>query len=559
MKSSLEITHDALAERLPSEEIRNRVLRRADWRFLLPNPSPTRTLSLSDGLLREAISAISRVTVTPEEQASGECDLAVVADPDAARLGAALDALAPGGYCYCEWRPRRSVVRGARRARAALEAAGFEDVRCYWAWPHPARGLTQFWLPLDAPEAQDYLLTHRPSEGSRTRRFLQATRRRMWSTAARLDLVPPSCAVARKPSFPLDDAEATSDGRPAADSSFSSLVTATGVAKMVGSSWHDRPLDRRPDARSWLLLTGGPRSISKVVGLVFSDGERQPQAAVKMARVPEAETSLVREAAMLRAIHALSPNGVPGVPRLLWSRLDTGAVTLVESVLSGEAIRTVLRQDNYRDLALTATHWLVRLAGESRQEFGGSVAGRIIDAALADFRANFGSVVDSDLLSRSETAVSRLKDLTLPIVCEHRDFSPWNVLRAPDGELAVLDWEGAELQGLPALDLIYFLAHLTFFYDRATETVAQQRDSYRRLLDGSATTGNVVCECLTSYAERVGLATDLLPALRLLTWLIHARSEYRRLTADASGQPSHEALRDSLFVALWEEELIHGS
>jgi len=56
-------------------------------------------------------------------------------------------------------------------------------------------------------------------------------------------------------------------------------------------------------------------------------------------------------------------------------------------------------------------------------------------------------------------------------------------------------------------------------------------------------------------AAAVGLDAGSLQALRLLTWLVHARSEYRRLWADAGGPPGRAALRSSLFVALWEEEL----
>jgi hypothetical protein len=41
----------------------------------------------------------------------------------------------------------------------------------------------------------------------------------------------------------------------------------------------------------------------------------------------------------------------------------------------------------------------------------------------------------------------------------------------------------------------------------------------------------------------------------VLLWLIHSRSEYRRLVGDSGGAPQPARLRHSLFVALWEEEL----
>src|SRR5436190_718658 len=83
----------------------------------------------------------------------------------------------------------------------------------------------------------------------------------------------------------------------------------------------------------------------------------------------------------------------------------------------------------------------------------------------------------------------------LPLVCEQRDFSPWNVLIAADGALVVLDWESAETEGLPGMDLIYFLAYLAFFLDGAMES-GRFRESYRAALDPATFTGAVQAECL---------------------------------------------------------------
>ncbi|HNN98206.1 MAG TPA: hypothetical protein PKI03_38340 [Pseudomonadota bacterium] len=37
--------------------------------------------------------------------------------------------------------------------------------------------------------------------------------------------------------------------------------------------------------------------------------------------------------------------------------------------------------------------------------------------------------------------------------------------------------------------------------------------------------------------------------------MLHARSEYRRMVADAGERPSDATLRAGLFLGLWEEEL----
>jgi hypothetical protein len=158
-------------------------------------------------------------------------------------------------------------------------------------------------------------------------------------------------------------------------------------------------------------------------------------------------------------------------------------------------------------------------------------------------------------------AKDRLATLgALPLVCEQRDFGPWNVLVTADRELAVLDWESSEPEGLPALDLIYFLSYLGFLVDglfRRSGALpsGRFRESYRTALDPSTFIGGIRSECLARYASHVGLDSDALRPLGLLVWLIHSRSKYKHFAADVAGKPERETLRHSLFVSLWQEEL----
>ena len=75
-------------------------------------------------------------------------------------------------------------------------------------------------------------------------------------------------------------------------------------------------------------------------------------------------------------------------------------------------------------------------------------------------------------------------------------------------------------------------------------------------LDPTTLTGAVYRECLGRYAEGVGLDAGSFPALRLVVWIVHSCSEDRRLAADAAGRPLDSALRGSLFLQLWEAELL---
>jgi aminoglycoside phosphotransferase (APT) family kinase protein len=124
----------------------------------------------------------------------------------------------------------------------------------------------------------------------------------------------------------------------------------------------------------------------------------------------------------------------------------------------------------------------------------------------------------------------------------------------PSGGLGVLDWESAEPEGLPALDLLYFLAYASFAADRARDRDTRVA-SYRRSLDPGTRTGAVRRECLARYMAAQGLDPAQLRPLRALVWLMHTPSDFRHAAADAGGPPPSAALGRSLFLALWTEEL----
>ncbi|HEX6979286.1 MAG TPA: aminoglycoside phosphotransferase family protein [Alphaproteobacteria bacterium] len=522
-------------DELPWGEDRNARLRRVDWRFLLPSPAPNRSICLAGGRLGDTVASISGETGT-DLNLRDACDLVVAVDPDVSTLRAARNALAPGAWCYMEWH-----AAGPRRVRGMLRAAGFDDVACYWPWPSPARA--RFWIPLDrwgAPRHFRHL-----QQGGRTlvRRAGRAARRILWPVAGWAQLLRPVCAIARKPPASTLDASA---GRRA-------------LLERVREGWPTWGLGPAPRHFSCLLVTEGRRSISKCVAQVFADSDPRPRLAIKLPRVPEAVPALAREAAVLRTLHARHPGAFPGIPRVVFEEKGSAGTLLGETALPGTPLNAIVRRGNYRDLALKATTWLADFARRTARPPSADWRERIAVPALADFTDAFGAVADDGLLRRTRAAIALLGPL--PIVAEQRDFSPWNVLIDSRGELIVLDWESAELDGLPGLDLIYFLTYLACELDRVPYDTASDRlrESYRRALDPASFTGQVRAECLARYAERLGLDAATLPSLAALAWLIHSRSDYRQLAAEAGGSPDRTALGRSVFLAFWEEEVRSAS
>lgn len=515
-----------MAAETPEQGLNAR-LRRVDWRFLLPSPRPRRALCRAAGSLADAVASIADQVVT--DGSGRDCDLVVATEPNAATLVELREALAPGGSCYTEWHPR---IAGVGKVERALRAAGFEDVVCYRPWP--ASGTTPvFWIPVGAPGASTYVRSRQRLRGGRVRRLLAEARRR-GRDFLRGRLGTPICALARR-------AGTLASGEPA-------------PSAWLRERWSQWGLGAAPDRLSTLLVTGGPRSVSKVVLLAFSEPSPVPLVAVKAPRVDEAAAGVRREGDALASLAARRLDGVPGVPRLL-ARRQVGGVPLVgESAIVGRPLEALLTRRSLGPWSRKVADWLAALAPRDPPRPPSHWREAMVEPVLARFVDVFGGVVDRGLLREGEAILGGLG--ALPTVPEQRDFGPWNVLVTPAGEIAVLDWESADMDGLPALDLLYYLTYATFNVDRASDR-ERRVASFRRSLDAATPTGAIRRDCLARYFDAIGLDTAQLGPLRALVWLIHAQSDARHAAADAGGAPPVELLSRSLFLALWEEEIRH--
>jgi hypothetical protein len=509
------------------EPERNARLRRVDWRFLLPSPRPRRALCRGTGALADAVASIAGEVVV--ESRGRDCDLAVAENPDGRTLAELRGALRAGGTCYTEWHPR---FGSARRVARALRAAGFQDVACYRRWPASA-DLPVFWIPVDSPGAAAYVRSRGRLRGGRMRRLL-AGGRRLVHDLLRGRFGRPVCAIARCSEAPL-----RGESPPAA---------------WLRKGWTEWGLGTGPGRLSTLLVTGGPRSVSKVVLLAFAEPSPFPVAAIKAPRVDEAADGIRREGDALAGLAARRPGGLPGVPRLLARRETDGVPLIGETALVGRPLESLLTPRSLGAWSTKVADWLAALAEGAAVLPAGHWRERIVEPAVCRFSEVFGGVVDRGLLREGEAIVRGIG--ALPAVPEQRDFGPWNVLATRTGEIAVLDWESAELDGVPTLDLLYYLAYATFSVDRARDR-GSRIASFRRSLDPSTPAGAVRRDSLARYLGALGLDSAQLASLRALVWLIHAQSDVRHAAADAGGPPPAAALARSLFLALWAEEVRH--
>jgi hypothetical protein len=490
------------------ESSRNPQLRELDWRFLLRGREVPRIRDLTASGGPPGLGLVTQ----PAADAPGAADLALIGYPTAAALRRARRALRPGGALVCLW--RRPSPAGASRARRRIEKAGFAEVSLHWPGPAPRR--PEFWLPLDSPAAIEHVLGQRPPDSR-----AKAALRPLWRGLARAGMLAPLCAAARAPAGP---------GEHDAGDELESLL---------------------PARSSWALLTGGKRSINKVIGLPFAEGSSKPALVVKFARVPEAEAGLEREAEVLRALEHERPH-VSGIPRPRGLDRRCGRLALAQTVVEGQPLLPVLVPERFEEIALRVTRWLLELAGDGSPQPSAGWWPRVVGAPLEQFERSFEGALGRERVARARTLLEGIGDL--PQVPEHRDCSVWNVVLTDGGAPALVDWESAEPHGLPALDLVYFLAMAAFVLDHAPET-GRTRETYRGLLDPASGHGRVAARCLDEYARHFGLDPGTLARLRLLCWVIHSLSEHRHIEMAAGAAPADEELRGAVFAGLIEEEL----
>jgi hypothetical protein len=190
------------------------------------------------------------------------CDLAVALNPTQQTMQATWAALRPGGACYLEW--TSPLTGGPARLRQHLETIGFTRVECYWPLPWPDTCSTLYWLPIESPHVVRYLLANRMQGQTRLSRVWSRVLEVVWRMGLNLRLLAPLSIVAQKP--------------PAAE---------TTVLDLVHAGWSRWSSGSPPQHLDWMLLTGGLKSINKVIGHL---GESVPQRSL----VPRVDGQLLR-------------------------------------------------------------------------------------------------------------------------------------------------------------------------------------------------------------------------------------------------------------------------
>jgi len=298
-----------------------------------------------------------------------------------------------------------------------------------------------------------------------------------------------------------------------------------------------------------MLCNAGSKD--KIVLYIFADENKIPSMVVKIARTKDSIPVVHGETTNLESIQSRFPN-LEGVPRVLFCIDDGPFFAQARTYVDGVSFSNTLKEKKRRDLCLRVTSWLIEFARNTATDAPSDWKESLIDPVFSTLKSIFSSKLKPDDLQKTSEIISAL-DLNY-LVCEHRDFCPWNIFLGHDGKIGVIDWEAARLCGLPAADLILFLTFFNFDFEKAWEK-QNFGESYRNLLDPFTPGGSIFNECIELYSNELNVPRSAIDSIRLLTWLgrLHRRIERDYKFTPEIKLPLH--LDEDITLAKWSVEL----
>jgi aminoglycoside phosphotransferase (APT) family kinase protein len=273
-------------------------------------------------------------------------------------------------------------------------------------------------------------------------------------------------------------------------------------------------------------------TLSDVAVFMVGPPEDPFEAVVMVAETPAAGEGIQWQDKALSALH--DDERLGDWRALLPRVLDTGTIEgmhyLIEKHVRGETLEQAVIRPASRDAALGAAAAAIhRLHGATASET--TIDRAILDRLVLDpvrevaqlaERARVRHTSLAALARLSDELCSALEGQTLALSWVHGDFAPGNILADADGRITgVLDWEFAHPQGLPALDVVFFLL---------TARVYARRQELGRVIRDLIAPNPVWSPAEAELIAATGGASIGVERLVLLSWLHHAAQMITRCT-----------------------------
>lgn len=275
----------------------------------------------------------------------------------------------------------------------------------------------------------------------------------------------------------------------------------------------------------WGFSARGRYSSRKLLFFLFQPGGRNNAShgsnyIVKMVRDSSFNRRLENE---YQALVTLEQKGIGGIPKAVFHGHHKGLAIVGESLVEGVPFRRKADATAECDYTRAAVDWLTHLGMATACSSAESP--RQVALGLGELLERFAELYrppedEHAFLSAQIETISRSQE-AFPIVFQHGDPGAWNIFVTRDKEVAFLDWEAAEPQGMPLWDLFYFLRSVSTWAARENgirDTLQGLSDQF--LADGPM--GRFIVESTESYCQRVGLPWLFIEPLFYTCWMHRA-------------------------------------
>jgi hypothetical protein len=256
-----------------------------------------------------------------------------------------------------------------------------------------------------------------------------------------------------------------------------------------------------------------------------------PQYVVKMVRDAAYNGRLENESRALLWLQQQHIGDREILPQVVFAGRHANLAIVGETVINGAPFR--------QKTAATAECPYVQRAIELLTEIGAATADPTaatpaqvmhnVQTLFEQFVAIYRPTPDEHNFLAGQIAQFGRSQQPIPLVFQHGDPGTWNAMVTPSGRIALLDWEAAEMQGMPLWDLFYFLRSYCVGAARLLGTHDPLAGFAQHVLENTPL-GQLLIDATLHYCERTGVPQTLIGPLFYTCWMHRSLKEATRLT-----------------------------
>jgi aminoglycoside phosphotransferase (APT) family kinase protein len=222
------------------------------------------------------------------------------------------------------------------------------------------------------------------------------------------------------------------------------------------------------------------------------------------------------------------------IPRPLFSGSHRGLALIAQTKVPGESFAKLTSATAECPVAARALDAIHALTVSSAQGASGSQHAQAIQELLRKFQETY--LPESELWQAAQDALQQLRAIErVPTVFLHGDPEPQNLIVGVNGDIALIDWENAEIEGPPLWDHFSFLiSYARFSLERSGVRPTSAAVAHRLFL--SSSWSDWVMRSTRTLTERLQMPETAIEPLLILHAAVMSVRELWRLPVGRLGK-----------------------